>query len=266
MSVGQAGAMPLQPPTQYATDGNLAARQRLWGCQQGGVEFVQWVLGLVDWEGQGAVLDVGCGNGRYLEALQARGVDVVGCDVSLGMLGRAGSHRVVNADAALLPFREGGFGVVLAAHMLYHVADLAETVRELRRVLAPTGVLVAVTNGSRHLRSLRDLVEVAVTASDPGWRMIDSATRAFSLDSGPGRLTAAFTSVDVVRPVDGGLVLVDDVTVITDYLWSVGDVYGPEISRPWADVVASVGRQVEDIIDREAVFVTSGDVGALICR
>ena len=223
--------MQVPPPTQYATDRNLAARQRLWSHQRGGVNLVGWVLDLVDWSSVDRVLDVGCGNGHYLEALASRGVGAVGCDLSAGMLASAGDHRLVRADASRLPFADASFGTVLAAHMLYHVADVPSTARELRRVLAPGGVLVAVTNGAAHLRSLRQLVESVVAASDPGWRMLDPATRGFSLEQGPGLLRASFASAEVVRPDDPGRVAVSDPTVITDYLTSVADVYGSQLSR-----------------------------------
>jgi SAM-dependent methyltransferase len=247
-------------------DGNLAARQRLWAYQREGVGLVEWVLGLASWEDVGPVLDVGCGNGRYLDALQAHGVDVVGCDLSFGMLASAGNHRLVNADAARLPFGDACFAVVLAAHMLYHVLDVAETAKELRRVLAPGGVAIVVTNGTGHLRCLRDLVEAAVARSDPCWRMLDPATRAFSLETGPELLTGAFPSSRVVRFDTAGQVFIDDAMVVADYLSSLADTYGPEVSRPWPDVVQVVRQQVEQIIQREGHFVTSGDVGAIICR
>ncbi len=257
--------MQVTPPTQYATDRNLADRQRLWSHQRGGVSLVGWVLDLVDWSSVDRVLDVGCGNGHYLEAIEGRGVGAVGCDLSAGMLASAGDHRLVRADAGRLPFADASFGAVLAAHMLYHVADVPSTSRELRRVLAPGGSLVAVTNGAGHLRSLRDLVESVVAASDPGWRMLDPATRDFSLELGPGLLGASFASVEVVRPSDTGRVVISDTTVISDYLTSVADIYGPQVSRPWREVVDAVRSQVQRVIDRDGRFETTGDVGAIVC-
>src|ERR1700683_2753522 len=90
-------------------------------------------------------------------------------------------QALINADITALPFRDGTFDVVLAAHMLYHVPDRPAAVRELRRVLAPGGVCIAVTNGARHLRSLRGLVERSVRTAAPDWQM-RSATHAFTAE------------------------------------------------------------------------------------
>jgi SAM-dependent methyltransferase len=99
----------LNPASQYATDVNLRARQRLWEQQQPRFDIVGWVL---DVAGLGApsdqlVLDVGCGNGMYLRELGRRNIAAVGCDRSAGMLASARPHpRLVNGDAASLPFRD----------------------------------------------------------------------------------------------------------------------------------------------------------------
>jgi len=61
------------------------------------------------------------------------------------------AHR---ADVTALPFQDAGFDVVTAMWMLYHVADLPRALAEVRRVLRPGGLFVAVTNGNRHLASL----------------------------------------------------------------------------------------------------------------
>jgi SAM-dependent methyltransferase len=56
----------------------------------------------------GWVLDVGCGTGRAFGPLLARGWQIVGCDVSAGMLNEAESKfgskvRLLNLDARFLP-------------------------------------------------------------------------------------------------------------------------------------------------------------------
>jgi ubiquinone/menaquinone biosynthesis C-methylase UbiE len=170
----------LNPPGQYADDGNLRARQRLWACQVPFFDIASWVLDLAGLMPGMRVLDAGCGNGTYLRALRERRVTAVGCDLSPGMLRGAAHPALVTADVTALPVRDGAFDVVLAAHLLDLVPDRSTAVRELRRALAPGGTCVVVTTGAQHLRSLRDLIERAARVSTPGWRISPPTGSAFT--------------------------------------------------------------------------------------
>ena len=186
--------MRLNPRAQYADDRNLAARQRLWQQQDPPFDITGWVLDLADVGPGTSVLEVGCGNGRYLRALRDRGARVLGGDLSPGILRSAGHPMLVGADVTALPVRDDAFSVVLACHLLDLVPDRATAIGELGRVLAPGGRCVAVTNGAQHIRALRDLVEQAVGRSNPGWRQRVSAG-AFTAENGAGQLAAAFGAV-----------------------------------------------------------------------
>ena len=263
--------MSLNPPTQYRTDVNLRARQRLWECQRPPFDLVAWVLDLVGL-GSGSsadVLDVGCGNGRYLARLHSDGITPVGCDLSGGMLAAAaqsvGDARLVNADVLGLPFAGASFDVVLAPHMLYHVDNRRSAAREIRRVLRPGGHFVAVTNGIDHMRSLRALVEEAVQRTTPGWVMQDPSTSAFSLENGAEQLSGAFSSVTCVRSDGAAPVELVDASVAADYVASTADHYQPQTTRPWAEVVDEVRDSVQRVIDRSGVFVVRGVTGAFVC-
>ena len=259
--------MALNPETQYADDRNLRARQRLWERQVPRFDLFGWVLGLAEVAPGQRVLDLGCGNGAYLRQMSGRGIDAVGCDLSLGMLQAVGEHpRLVNADATRLPFDDAAFDVVLAPHMLYHVPDRTAAAHEMRRVLQNEGVAVAVTNGRGHMRTLRELVEEAARRGSPGWEMENPSTHVFSLENGAAPLGEAFADVSVVRTAEVATVAVDDADLAADYVASVADHYQDEVDRPWADVVDDVRRAVQAVIDAEGVFTVSADTGAFVCR
>ena len=257
--------MTLNLSQQYASDRNLRARQRLWRHQVPYFDIVSWVVQLAGLSPGQRVLDAGCGNGEYLRALAQVPVLAAGCDLSLGMLRPLAHRPLVNADVAALPVRDGVLDAVLAVHMLYHVPDRAAAVRELRRVLKPGGVCVAVTNGARHTRSLRSLVERAVGKATPGWRMYP-ATRAFTAENGAAQLGAAFASVTRVRPDREPPVVIRDAALAADYVASLASHHQDQTVRPWSDVVEEVRQDVQAVIDRDGAFIVYGDLAAFVCR
>ena len=263
---GHRTAVAVSPPEQYADDRNLAARQRLWQYQSPYFDIVSWVLDLAQVEPARRVLDVGCGNGLYLKALRKRHAPAVGIDLSAGMLAAAAHPAVVNGDVVALPVRDGSFDVVLAPHMLYHVADRARAIRELRRVLAPRGVLVAVTNGARHGHPLHQLIEQAADPRKGGWRLPGRAADAFSAENAAAQLEAVFGLVTCVRPGVAPPVLIRDAAVAADYVASLADSYAGYAPRPWPEIVDGVRRAVQQVIDAEGVFRISGDPAAFVCR
>lgn len=97
---------------------------------------------------EGKVLDVGCGGGRAVGELLARGVAAVGVDLDQAMVetaaGRwpAGEFRVANATA--LPFDDGSFTGYRADKVLHALAEPEQAVAEARRVLARGGRAVLV--------------------------------------------------------------------------------------------------------------------------
>jgi SAM-dependent methyltransferase len=93
--------------------------------------------------GNGLVVDLGCGPGRYLSQI---GGPVVALDVSRSMLALAGGggHPVLQADLESLPFAEGAFVGAFARHSYLHLPKTraAGALGDLRRVLRPRGFVM----------------------------------------------------------------------------------------------------------------------------
>lgn len=92
------------------------------------------------------VLDVGCGLGWFCAALQERGFDVVGVDVSGEAVRRAQEHwpgaRFAACGEDCLPYGDGSFDAVWLGEVLEHVRDGLGLLGEIARVLTPAGLLL----------------------------------------------------------------------------------------------------------------------------
>lgn len=96
-------------------------------------------------------LDVGCGIGRVSCALDARGFDVTGIDISGELIQAAQSHfsgiEFLVSDAATLPFSDNSFEYVIFAYngidYLLPEQRRREALREIRRVIRPSGVFIS---------------------------------------------------------------------------------------------------------------------------
>lgn len=100
-----------------------------------------------------AVLDVGCGSGRYmLHALRRGAARVTGVDLSPHMLARAGTElAALHADApvalvqgslAALPLPDAQADLTVCGLVVGHLDDLRQSLAELRRATRPGGTLL----------------------------------------------------------------------------------------------------------------------------
>lgn len=168
------------------------------------------IAAILDIIGPGArVLEVGSGTGRISIPLLERGVNLIGCDLSVPMLTRFRekfpSAQIARADASLLPFSTSQFDIVLTVHVMHLIPPWREALREFRRVLAPGGAYLQVSTGA----------PVGISASGKIRDFWRSWMRANGVDAGhPGvrdeaellkelhSLGAEITEVEAVRLTD----------------------------------------------------------------
>lgn len=130
----------------------FAARRRVFdaGCYNAVAEAIESLLPAVHHR----MLDAGCGDGWYLNALLSRHEDWCGAGVDIS---RDAIFQATNlpctalwvvGDLRRLPFADGSFTAVL---------DVLTPANydEFRRVLAPDGLLIKVYPGSGYLKELR---------------------------------------------------------------------------------------------------------------
>jgi 2-polyprenyl-3-methyl-5-hydroxy-6-metoxy-1,4-benzoquinol methylase len=106
------------------------------------------------------VLDIGCGEGHFAAALLCAGAEVVAADVATEPLRRAHSRypeldlRLMEPEAPL-SLEDTSFDIVWAGETIEHVADTAQWLSELRRVLRSGGLLLISTPDHGLLSRLR---------------------------------------------------------------------------------------------------------------
>jgi SAM-dependent methyltransferase len=190
---------------QYKDGSNLASRIGLHAKYGTATEnWYEWVASWVDWTNVRDVLEVGCGTGLLWPAINGVLPHPVGLtltDLSNGMLSEARMRvaRLPNvhlvdtevADAQELPYPDASYDVIIANHMLYHVPDRPKAVAQLRRVLRPDGVLIAATNGLRHMQELMEL-----RAAVLGGPAISEYTTRFGRENGAEILGASFGDIE----------------------------------------------------------------------
>jgi len=99
---------------------------------------------LADTKPTGLVLDLGCGTGLLFSHIASKATNVVGVDVSKGLLLQArtlGNVDLIQADADHLPFKNDVFNAVFAFTVLQNMPKPLETLMEIRRTARDCAVV-----------------------------------------------------------------------------------------------------------------------------
>lgn len=258
---------------QYRTSANLDARIRLhvrFSTNHYG--WPRWVLDQIAAPQAAQLLEVGCGPASLWVENADRipsGWQITLTDQSAGMIAQAEQalaaagrpFHFAQMDAQALHFADGAFDAVIANHMLYHVPDLPQALREIQRVLKPGGRLYAATNGKAHMAELRTLIQ----QFDPTLDYMATAAppeRFFSLENGAAHLSPWFASVELRRYEDG--LAVTDANALVDYVFSMMTFTGAQFSDPAVARAAFTEYTVAQMAQQDGVFPIQKATGLFI--
>ena len=225
---------------QYRDSSNLDARvvihQRFSTNSYG---WFKWVFDtLLKLPENARILELGSGPGLLWKENTSRlpiGWNVTLTDLSSGMLDAAWRNLVVTGrafqfkeiDAQSIPFEEQTFDAVIANHMLYHVPDRPKAIAEIKRVLKPSGHLIATTVGEHHMQEMmRWYARVHVS------KIWESFANPFTLENGLEQLKPYFPQVLISRYKDN--LEITEIEPIMAYIRSgirAGELSEPELQN-----------------------------------
>jgi SAM-dependent methyltransferase len=234
-------------------------------------DIIGWALGCIRWRGDEVILDVGCGPGRWYTPLKERfpGMTYFGLDLFPAMLrNHPVLQRINRADAQHLPFPDHHFDVVMANHMMFDVPDPQKAILEFRRVLKPSGLVMATTNSVHNMPEIQALVRRAVMLlAPPGMsnpRVPAQHTDQFTLESGTRMLSRHFYAV--VRHDLPGTLVVPDAEPIIAYVESTRSVREVELPPgvKWDDVMLIMRDQINRLIEHFGELQVNKLAGVLV--
>lgn len=95
---------------------------------------------------KGKILDIGAGTGDFLAVAKSNGWNILGIEPSEKAKTIAGKKGVIFAES-MQSLEKQSFDVITMWHVLEHVPNLEEQIKELKRLLKPDGtIIVAVPN------------------------------------------------------------------------------------------------------------------------
>ena len=122
------------------------------------IYHVQLILRFFGEIGDGRVLDIGCGKGRFARVLKDHNAEarIAALDLAEAML------RCVPADVSpccgsmtALPFPDGAFDAAYATESLEHAVDIERAVAEMCRVVRTGGRVVIIDKNAEHWGRLK---------------------------------------------------------------------------------------------------------------
>jgi len=107
----------------------------------------------------GVMLDIGCGNGRFLHGMQQLGWQTKGVEFNAGAVEvcKKSNLDVFHGDLFSANLSDASFDVVNLSHVIEHVPDPKALFIEVARILKPNGLFIVKTPNSQALgRALFD--------------------------------------------------------------------------------------------------------------
>jgi SAM-dependent methyltransferase len=96
-------------------------------------------------------LDIGCGNGQYIRTMDSLGWQFEGVEFNSTAvdLARKAGLKVFHGELKSANFKNNSFDIVSARHLIEHIPDPGDLIKEISRILKPKGRLIIITPNTK---------------------------------------------------------------------------------------------------------------------
>jgi len=221
-----------------------------------------WVFDQYNINENNKILEFGCGIGsiwKEKENVLPNGVEVILTDISPLMVEKVKenffenkifSYQLMNIQD--VPFPDNSFDIVIANHLLYHVADIEKALSEVKRVLKIDGIFYATTVGKHHLMEL----EIIYRIYDNFCKFSYSGDLSFILENGHNILKNYFSVIDKRLYKDS--LEVTDIKDLMDYIVSYNKIPN--------EIYQEIFGIIKKVIERDGMMKIVKNSGMFICK
>lgn len=109
----------------------------------------KYILKNIEIDNKTTILDLGCGDGRFLEKLRDLNLNNIlyGLDISEKMIAVASSKKIKRCkltlgDSNYLPYNDGSIDLIVCLNSFHHYSTPSLTLKEIKRVLSLDGRVI----------------------------------------------------------------------------------------------------------------------------
>ncbi|HLC92670.1 MAG TPA: class I SAM-dependent methyltransferase [archaeon] len=159
----------------------------------------EYMLDFMGLKGNEKIIDVGCGSGTFSRVLAEKHpkAKITGVDISEHAISFArktakekniGNLKFISASISSIPVKSGSFDVAVVSHLIEHVKNPENDLKEVNRILKPNGILILTTPNYFSLWPLAEMVFDRTMAE-----------KNYSLDE---QHISRFTSFSIKKPIN----------------------------------------------------------------
>ncbi|MCK4592810.1 class I SAM-dependent methyltransferase [Candidatus Parcubacteria bacterium] len=127
---------------------------------------IKKIIKLLNPQKKDIILDVGCNKGDLVKILRDFSDEVYGCDINKEAIKNSNIKELKLISAKNLEYKNNLFDKIISSHVIEHVENLENMMKEIERVLKPNGICVLIYP-FEIIRGSNNFIESAIVYKNP---------------------------------------------------------------------------------------------------